>query len=127
VDLILDTNALSAYAEGDRDVVAQLRASRYRAIPAIVFGEFRFGILQSRFRHQHERWLARELADFDCLAVDEHTAVHYAEIRLELKMAGTPIPVNDLWIAALTRQHGFALLSRDHHFDRVAGLQRLSW
>jgi tRNA(fMet)-specific endonuclease VapC len=56
------------------------------------------------------------------LVVDAATA-----IRRELKEAGFPIPENDLWIAALTRQHALPLLSDDAHFDRVAGIQRVSW
>jgi predicted nucleic acid-binding protein len=58
---------------------------------------------------------------------DERTALQYAAIRLELKRAGTPIPVNDLWIAALCRQHGCDIVSRDRHFDSVPGLRRVSW
>jgi predicted nucleic acid-binding protein len=59
--------------------------------------------------------------------VTEATTIEYASFRLELKRAGTPIPTNDLSIAALCRQHGFSLLSRDRHFDRVSGLHRVSW
>jgi predicted nucleic acid-binding protein len=44
-----------------------------------------------------------------------------------LRQAGKPIPTNDLWIAALCRQHGLPLLSRDRHFDVVSGVQRLEW
>jgi predicted nucleic acid-binding protein len=59
--------------------------------------------------------------------VDEGTAEHYAEIRVELKRSGRPIPVNDLWIAALARQHALPLLSRDQHFEFVRGLERIGW
>jgi predicted nucleic acid-binding protein len=61
------------------------------------------------------------------LDVNEETAFHYAEIRVELKAAGTPLPTNDTWIAALSRQYRLPVLSRDKHFDLVRGLQRLSW
>ena len=61
------------------------------------------------------------------LAIDSTTASHYAQVRQELKLAGTPIPANDLWIAALARQHRGAVLSRDRHFDVVKGLQRVAW
>jgi predicted nucleic acid-binding protein len=61
------------------------------------------------------------------LDVGIETTRHYTAIRLELKAAGTPIPANDLWIAALSRQHAFAVISRDGHFDYVAGLRRQSW
>jgi len=48
-------------------------------------------------------------------------------LRIELKRAGTPLPANDLWIAALAREHGLPIVSRDAHFDRVRGIQRLAW
>jgi tRNA(fMet)-specific endonuclease VapC len=61
------------------------------------------------------------------LLVDEVSTQHYADIREELRAAATPIPENDLWIAALARQHALRVVSRDAHFDRVTGLQRVSW
>jgi len=48
-------------------------------------------------------------------------------IRLQLASAGTPIPMNDLWIAAIARQHKLPVISRDAHFDHVAGLTRIGW
>lgn len=50
-----------------------------------------------------------------------------AQVRCELRQAGTPIPANDPWIAALSRQHGLPILSQDAHFDLVKGIQRLRW
>jgi tRNA(fMet)-specific endonuclease VapC len=127
VNLIVDTNAFSSFAEGDPEATARIAENEAIALPAIVIGEYRFGILQARRREEHEAWLTHVLPLFIRLSVDEGTALHYADIRLELRRAGTPIPVNDLWIAALCRQHGFDILSRDAHFDRVAGLRRISW
>ncbi|MEE8590696.1 MAG: PIN domain-containing protein [Spirochaetia bacterium] len=49
------------------------------------------------------------------------------EYRFGLKAAGTPLPENDLWIAALVRQYDLPLLSKDRHFDNVQGISRLSW
>jgi tRNA(fMet)-specific endonuclease VapC len=49
------------------------------------------------------------------------------KFRFELKQEGKPIPANDLWISALCRQHSLPLVSRDRHFDAVAGLRRLDW
>ncbi len=123
--VILDTNALSAFAEGDGALGARLQDYESFAVPAVVLGEYRFGVLQSRRRELHEHWLATSLPVV--LVVDDRTAHYYAEIRLELKQIGKPIPVNDLWISALCRQHGYDILSRDRHFDRVAGVRRISW
>lgn len=96
-------------------------------IPVIVIGEYRFGILQSRNRLAYERFLEASLRSCRVLAVDQVTAEHYAGLRLELKRVGTRLPINDIWIAALCRQHERPLLSRDVHFDSVSGLQRLAW
>ena len=61
------------------------------------------------------------------LDADRHTARLYAEIREELRVNGTPIPENDIWIAALARQYHLPILSQDRHFDVVDGLRRLDW
>ena len=61
------------------------------------------------------------------LEITSDTAAQYAELRCELKRAGTPIPANDAWIAALCHQHSLPILSRDQHFDLVKGIRRLSW
>ena len=93
----------------------------------IALGEYRYGIRQSRDRARYERWLAEYIPSYRVLVVDETTAERYAEIREELRRIGRPIPANDLWIAALARQHALPLLSRDQHFDFVPGLKRLAW
>jgi tRNA(fMet)-specific endonuclease VapC len=59
--------------------------------------------------------------------VVRETAESYSEIRHELKAAGTPIPTNDLWIAAVARQHRFQIITRDTHFRAVRGLRVLAW
>jgi tRNA(fMet)-specific endonuclease VapC len=125
--LILDTNGLSAMAEGDAELGPILQRARQLAIPAIVLGEYRFGIRQSRHRARYERWLSSAMAHCRLLPIDEDTAVEYAEIRYELKKNGRPIPGNDLWIAALARQHALPLISRDSHFDAVTGVVRINW
>ena len=125
--LILDTNALSAAAEHDpsaMDIVA--RADRL-AVPVIVLGEYRLGIAQSRYRASYETWLRKWSSSVTVMEIDDETTHSYAIIGLELKKKGKPIPTNDLWIAALCRQHSLPLLSRDRHFDLVSGLRRMEW
>jgi tRNA(fMet)-specific endonuclease VapC len=125
--MIIDTNALSAAAEDDPGVVAILAHASQMTIPVIVLGEYRYGITQSRHRTIYENWLSGLLRDSAVLDINEPTTQHYAEITLELKRKGKPIPTNDLWIAALCRQHSLPLLSRDRHFDLVAGMKRIGW
>jgi predicted nucleic acid-binding protein len=116
--MIVDTNALSAAADGDSNVIAVLARAAQMVIPVIVLGEYRYGIAQSRNRASYESWLTGLLQDCLVLDITEPTTQYYAEIILELKRKGKPIPTNDLWIAALCRQHSLPLLSRDRHFDR---------
>jgi tRNA(fMet)-specific endonuclease VapC len=125
--MILDTNALSAVADGDRAMEPILRKAAEVAVPVIVLGEYRYGTQQSRDRKRYEGWLAESIRSFRILDVNEETAVSYATLRSELKKAGTPIPSNDVWIAALCRQYSFPLLSRDRHFDLVRGIERIHW
>ena len=127
MDLILDTNALSAAADGQPEIARLVGAADQAAIPVIVLGEYRFGIAGSRFRIAYEGWLKKYLPTYTVLRIDEDTAVEYAALRAELKAAGTPIPSNDIWIAALCRQHSHPILSRDRHFDLIHGLRRLAW
>ena len=125
--MILDTNALSAVADGEPAVVQVYRASASIELPVIVLGEYRFGIGQSRRRGEYEKWLQALIEATRVLTAEEETSRHYAAIRAELKKAGSPIPSNDLWIAALCRQHRLPLLSQDQHFAAVSGLELLGW
>ena len=125
--MILDTNALSAYLDKTPEAVDIVSEARELAIPVIVAGEFAFGIAQSRHREAYERSLQRMLDRCTVLSIGIETARHYAAIRLELKSAGKPIPANDVWIAALSRQHALPVMSRDTHFDLVGGLRRRNW
>ena len=125
--MILDTNALSAYLDKTAAAIEIVSEASEVAIPVIVAGEFLFGIAQSRHRQAYERSLQRMLDRCTVLDVEIDTARHYAAIRLELKAAGTPIPANDVWIAALSREHAMPVMSRDSHFDLVGGLMRRTW
>jgi tRNA(fMet)-specific endonuclease VapC len=83
--MIVDTNALSAAANDDPAVIAILSRADQMAIPAIVVGEYRYGIAQSRHRATYENWLAGLLRDCIVLDINEPTTQHYAEIIFELR------------------------------------------
>jgi tRNA(fMet)-specific endonuclease VapC len=125
--VILDTNALSAFVDGDAGVGEILGQQSRAAIPVIVLGEFRYGIATSRHRVAYEAWLESELVHFDVLSVTQGTTTAYADLRVRLKRSGRPIPANDAWIAALALEHGLPILSRDQHFDAVPGVERVSF
>lgn len=125
--MMLDTNALSGWADADGRLLRVLPKDRPWYLPVVVLGEFLFGIRRSRERPKLERWIHEVRSSCVLVGVDEETADHYATIREELRAAATPIPENDIWIAALCRQHRRTLASRDAHFDLVQGLQRVTW
>ena len=125
--MILDTNALSAFADGDEGLRDRVAGARRLALPTVVLGEFRYGIARSRHRAAYTRWLAELSNAVEVLDVTDRTASVYADLRVALERAGRPIPANDAWIAALGLQHGLPVLTRDRHFDAVPGLDRSSW
>lgn len=125
--MILDTNALSAWLDGDRALERHLQAAERISLSPIALGEFRFGVLGSRYRTRYEQRLRLVEQEFPPLPINGVTAAHYAALRRELAAKGRPIPWHDLWIAAQARQHRLPVLSRDEHFDVVPDLERISW
>ena len=125
--MILDTNALSAAADRDPAAMEVVARAESLAVPVIVLGEYRLGIAQSRRRTEYENWLRDWIGTVTVLDINDDTSHHYAAIGLELKRSGKPIPANDLWIAALCREHSLPLLSHHRHFDVVKGLKRIDW
>jgi tRNA(fMet)-specific endonuclease VapC len=127
VALILDTNAVSALFAGDSVLGAVLAEDERHHLPVIVIGEYRYGLLGSRHRGHLQGLLETLIRESSILLVDEVTAEAYSQVRGELRRIGRPIPENDLWIAALARQHQQPVVSRDEHFDDVPGLRRMVW
>ena len=125
--MILDTNAISALVARDQSLIEIISFAPHLAVTLVSLGEYSFGILGSSKRHELERWLDAFLERTDVLAANKYTIPHYAAIRDELKNAGTPIPANDVWIAAIARQYKLPLVSRDQHFKKVRDLKCLSW
>ena len=127
MEVILDTNAVSALLSGDADLAHVLEPSGRHHLPVIVIGEYRYGLDRSRHRETLSAFLETLIRESLVLRVDVATTVHYASVRNELRENGHPIPENDVWIAALARQHDQPIVSRDEHFDAIAGTERLAW
>jgi tRNA(fMet)-specific endonuclease VapC len=125
--VILDTNAVSAFAEGNPGVREKISDGPGPYLPVVVIGEYRFGLLRARDRERRLAWLQQLAGHWTVLDVSIDTAAIYAEIRQNLKNRATPIPSNDIWIASLARQHNLSILSADTYFDNVAGIHRISW
>ena len=125
--MILDTNAVSAILAGEVPIQARLGPEERQHLPVVVIGEYRFGMLGSKRRKKLERAFEFLESQSIILICDRETADMYAAIRHGLRIRGRPIPENDLWIAALARQHSLEIVSQDPHFDHVAGIRRIGW
>lgn len=114
----LDTSAYSHFRKGDETVARLLDESEWVGVPTVVLGELRAGFLRgSRNREnlrQLEEFLAHPLVDE--LVVDSLVAEHYALLWDELRRQGTPLPTNDVWIAACAARFGATVLTYDDHF-----------
>jgi len=122
----LDTNSYVAYFRNDDKVLQLIRRADQIFLPFAVLGELRAGFLGGRQSEQNERHLAEFLNSSRVrpLFADEQTTHHYARLHLQLRKQGTPIPANDMWIAALAVQHDLMLCTRDRHFDHLPQLLR---
>lgn len=125
--MILDTNAVSAWAENDAALLGALRNDRQWYLPSVVLGEYRYGISRSTKRVQLELWL--EETEQVCVlpTPDAITARLYAELRGAVERAGFKVPYHDLWIGALAKQNGLEVVTRDAHSDCMPGVMRISW
>jgi len=122
--LLIDTNVYSGFMRGEQSAVRALRAAHEIHLPLIVLAELLAGFAAGARPQKNRDELARFMASprVQVLKPDEKTAQHYADVFIALRKQGTPIPTNDLWIAALARQHRLPLLSFDAHFGSVPGL-----
>lgn len=112
---------------GDATVKEMLQTADAIYVNAVVLGELRIGFLRGRLRQKNEGRLRQFLASsrVSALAVDEDTAERYAVILDALWTAGTPIPTNDIWIAASAMQYGLTVITTDAHFLKIP--QILVW
>lgn len=126
VRLALDTNRYVDLCKGARDTVALVETSELVALPFVVLAELRAGFACGSRQIENERLLRLFLAKpgVQVLFPDERTTHHYAAVFRQLRAQGTPIPANDMWIAALVLQHGLMLHDRDAHFDRLPQILR---
>jgi tRNA(fMet)-specific endonuclease VapC len=125
VKLLLDTNIYSALARAEQDVVRRAELAEGIYLSVISLGELRAGFIGGSLREQNER-MFREFLDrptANLLLIDEQTTETYGHLVNVLRRQGTPIPMNDVWIAAQAMQHDLTLDTRDAHFRHVPGLK----
>ena len=122
--MLIDTNIYSRALRGDQSVIDTLRKQAEIGFSVISIGEllsgFKGGNKEAKNRSELEDFL--DSPRVVIYTVDEDTAEFYSEVLHNLRTAGTPIPTNDIWIAAIAFQHGLKLFSTDTHFQHINGL-----
>jgi tRNA(fMet)-specific endonuclease VapC len=127
VRLALDTNRYSDLSRGDESLAETIEYADEVWLPFIVLGELRAGFAVGTQGPRNEATLRRFLLKpgVGILYADEQTTHHYGAVYRQLRKQGTPIPTNDMWIAALVLQHSLVLCARDAHFDALPQLPRV--
>ena len=122
--VLIDTNIYSLAMKGDSDVVQMLRMIDIIGFSAVSAGElyagFKGGIREKENRVELYKFLDSPRVVIH--SIDVNTADFYASILNNLKVAGTPIPTNDIWIAAIAFQQGYKVFTKDKHFNLISGL-----
>ena len=122
----LDTNGYVAFCRGEEETVDLLEKADSIHLPFVVLAELRAGFAVGRRESENERVLSLFLSkpEVYSLFADDQTTQQYASLYRQLRQQSTPIPTNDIWIAALVLQHGLTLHARDRHFDHLQQLLR---
>lgn len=117
----LDTSAYSQFRRGDPSVVGILSTAGWVGLPSVVLGELRTGFLVGGQAARNEEELRRFMRHplVEVLDVDDDAAHIYAEIMVALRQTGTPVPTNDIWIAAVAARDGATVLTYDTHFRLI--------
>lgn len=119
--MLLDTSAYAAFMRGHSGLKVALQQAGEIFVNPVIIGELLAGFIRGRHRAKNESELRTFLSSprVSLLTVDRETASRYAAIINTLRSAGTPIPTNDIWIAATAMQHGLRVLTTDAHYLKV--------
>jgi tRNA(fMet)-specific endonuclease VapC len=117
----LDTSAYSQFKRGEPVVTGLIDRADWVGIPSIVIGELFVGFFAGEHRARYEEELSEFLANpvVDEIPVDRGVAWIYADIVTALRRAGTPLPTNDIWVAATSARVGAPILTFDEHFGAI--------
>ncbi|MGW8255996.1 MAG: PIN domain-containing protein [Thermoguttaceae bacterium] len=124
---LIDTNFAIQLFSGLKTVEERLSRNPNMYLSVIVLGELFFGAYRShRIQHNLEQ-ISELVKTLDVLSCDEKTSVYYGEIKNQLLEKGRPIPENDIWLAALAKQHNLTVITRDRHFQEIEQLDITTW
>lgn len=125
--VVLDTNIAVLLLSGDREIQRRVADADSIFVSTVVLGELYYGAGLSSRITENTRRVEEFALSSEIYEVTAETARHYAAIKCALRRSGTPIPDNDIWIAALAQQFDAAVATRDQHFSHVSGLHVLNW
>ena len=125
--LLLDTNAVIALLAGDLAAQNSLSKAELTFLSSIVLGDLYYGAWKSTQKVANSAKIDALAAKSTVLPIDAVTAWQFGKIKSALRTKGRPIPENDIWIAALAKQYGLTLLTRDAHFKEVDGIEVENW
>lgn len=119
--LCLDTSAYSHFKRGHQPAIELITSAALVLVPVVVLGELRAGFRAGRHASRNEAELATFLRQrvVTVLEVDDEAASIYADLIVELRQAGKPLPSNDVWIGALSAREGATVLTYDEHFSEL--------
>lgn len=123
----LDTNIVIGIFAADSSILRKLKSEPQIFLPNIVLGELYYGAMLSAQSKQNIQRIEEFSLKCTVMNCDADTSLIYGKVKSLLKTAGRPIPENDIWIAALVMQHKMKLVTRDRHFDFIAGLDKEEW
>lgn len=126
-DLVLDTSVVVAALRGVPGIADRLERVERLWLPLTALGELELGVELARNAGPQRAALDAFISVVSILPATTATTRHYAQLRGALARAGTPIPENDVWIAAVAREDGWPLATRDAHFERIPGLAIQDW
>lgn len=124
---LLDTNIISAWLKGESAIANKIDNAKEVHIPVIVVGELYYGASFSTQSQKNITDIQSITHHYSVLPVDEFTTIVYGTIKAALRKKGKPIPENDIWIAAIARQHNLTIVTRDKHFNEIEGLKIKKW
>ena len=124
---LLDTNIIIGLLKREASVVAAIAAAAEIFVPVIALGELYFGAVRSSRPEANRAVLDQFVEGRIVLMCDLGVAREYGRLKSELKAQGTPLPENDMWIAAIALRYGLTVASRDRHFREIRGLAVVAW
>ncbi|MEN6576524.1 MAG: type II toxin-antitoxin system VapC family toxin [Phycisphaerales bacterium] len=124
---LLDTNVIIALLAGEAGVGSGLATADEVFFPSTGIGELYYGARKSSRPSENLARIDELVLTNVVLACDSETARRYGEIKHALRIKGRPLPENDIWIAALARQHDLTLVTRDTHFEQIDNLNMTAW